>query len=188
MPIFERFRGLTATRIAPIIVLSLATPLAFAQTTGKRYSGAAAVSDVNGNGYGDYAVVKWHPTEKKNFVYITDGITGNYIDKYDFGSGQATAILEIPENKVVTQVLTIADNARVREYRVSHTVRFRLTDAAGNELMEMQTMRQAREISFDEQKILASSREQEYIKEDLAENLARQIVNRLESVSVGAGG
>ena len=95
MSIFERFRGLKATRIAPIIVLSLATPLAFAQSAGKRYSGAAAVSDVNGNGYGDYAVVKWHPTQKKNFGYITDGITGNYIDKYDFGSGQATAILSL---------------------------------------------------------------------------------------------
>lgn len=97
--------------------------------------------------------------------------------------GQATAILEIPENRVLTQVLTIADNARVREYRISHTVQFRLTDVDGNELMEMQTFRQTREISFDEQKILASSREQEYLKEDLAENLARQMVNRLESIS-----
>ena len=102
--------------------------------------------------------------------------------------GQATAILEIPENQVLTQVLTIADNARVREYRVSHTVKFRLTDTDGNELMEMQTFRQAREISFDEQKILASSREQEYLKKDLAENLARQMVNRLESISAGEEG
>ena len=102
--------------------------------------------------------------------------------------GQATAILEIPENQVLTQVLTIADNARVREYRVSHTVKFRLTDTDGNELMEMQTFRQAREISFDEQNFLASSREQEYLKKDLAENLARQMVNRLESISAGEEG
>lgn len=102
--------------------------------------------------------------------------------------GQATAILEVPENQVLTQVLTIADNARVREYRVSHTVRFRLIDADGNELMEMQTFRQFRDISFDEQKILSSSREQEYLKEDLAENLARQMVNRLESISAGEDG
>ena len=86
-----------------------------------------------------------------------------------------------------TDVLTIADNARVREYRVSHTVQFRLTDAAGRELMALQTLRQAREISFDEQKILASSREQEYLKKDLAEDLARLIVNRLESVAAGPG-
>ena len=100
---------------------------------------------------------------------------------------RATAVLEIPQNRVTTDVLTIADNARVREYRVSHTVQFRLTDADGRELMGLQTLRQAREISFDEQKILASSREQEYLKRDLAEDLARLIVNRLESVTAGPG-
>jgi len=101
--------------------------------------------------------------------------------------GQATAILEIPGNRVVTEVLTIADNARVREYRVTHTVQFRLTDAAGQELIGLQTLRQSREISFDEQKILASSREQEYLREDLAETLARLMVARLESIYVSQG-
>jgi LPS-assembly lipoprotein len=102
-------------------------------------------------------------------------------------SGRATAILEIPENQVVTEVLTIADNARVREYRVTHTVKFRLTDAAGKELIGIQTLRQSREISFDEQRILASSREQEYLREDLAETLARLMVARLESIYVSQG-
>lgn len=99
---------------------------------------------------------------------------------------EATAILEIPLNEVVTSVLTIADNARVREYRISHTVQFRLVDAEGNELLTTQTLRQSREISFNEQKILASSREQEYLKQDLAEDLARLLVSRLESVSEGS--
>jgi len=97
------------------------------------------------------------------------------------GADQATAFLEIPVNSVQTEVLTIGDNARVREYRVSHTVRFRLTDAVGKEIITWQTMRQAREISFDEQEILATSREQEYLKQDLAESLSRQLVTRLES-------
>lgn len=99
----------------------------------------------------------------------------------------ATAILEIPKNEIVTEVLTIADNARVREYRVTHTVRFRLTDAAGRELIGWQTLQQAREISFDEQRILASSREQEYLREDLAETLAQLLVARLESLYVSQG-
>ena len=105
-----------------------------------------------------------------------------------FVSGsQATAILEIPVNEATTSILTIADNARVREYRVSHVVQFRLLDAGGNEMLTMQTLRQSREISFDEQKILASSREQEYLQEDLAQDLARLVVSRLESVSAGPG-
>jgi LPS-assembly lipoprotein len=100
---------------------------------------------------------------------------------------RATAILEIPENKVVTEVLTIGDNARVREYRVTQTVRFRLTDPKGQELVGWQTLRQARDISFDEQQILASSREQEYLREDLGETLAQLLVARLESLYVSQG-
>jgi len=100
---------------------------------------------------------------------------------------EATAILEIPQDQLVTEVLTIADNARVREYRLTHTVRFRLTDAEGRELRSGQTLQQSREISFDEQKILATSREQEYLRQDLAETLARLLVTRLESASVSQG-
>ncbi len=102
-------------------------------------------------------------------------------------SEQATAFLEIPLNNVVTEVLTIGDNARVREYRITHTVKFRVTDAEGEEIIPMQTMRQAREISFDEQEILATSREQEYLKKDLAETLSRLLVTRLESAGSNRG-
>ena len=103
------------------------------------------------------------------------------------GGNEASAILEIPVNNVVTDVLTIGDNARVREYRISHTVRFRLLDAQGQELVGWQNMRQAREVSFDEQRILAGSREQEYLKKELAETLSKLLIARLESAQVGSG-
>ncbi len=94
-------------------------------------------------------------------------------------SPDATAILEIPQDEVVTEVLTIGDNARVREYRISHTVRFRVLAKDGHEITPLQTIRQMREISFDEQQILAVSREQEYVKQDLAETLSRLLLTRL---------
>jgi len=99
----------------------------------------------------------------------------------------ATAVLEIPVDNVVTDVLTIGDNARVREFRITHTVRFRLLDADGQVLLEWQNLRQAREVSFDEQKILAGSREQEYLEKELAETLSRMLVSRLEIAQVGSG-
>jgi LPS-assembly lipoprotein len=95
-------------------------------------------------------------------------------------ASEATAVLEIPQNDVVTEVLTIGDNARVREYRISHTVRFRVIAKDGHEIVPMQTISQTREISFDEQQILAVSREQEYVKQDLANTLSRLLVTRLE--------
>lgn len=98
------------------------------------------------------------------------------------GQQNATAILEIPRNEVLTEVLSIGDNARVREYRITHSVQFRLTDPQGKELVPLQTIRQSREISFDEQQILAVSREQEFVREDLANTLSRLLISRLEVV------
>ncbi len=103
------------------------------------------------------------------------------------GSEEATAILEIPVDQVATDILTIGDNARVREYRITHTVRFRLVDASGQVLLDWQNLRQAREVSFDEQRILAGSREQEYLKKELADTLSRIVVSRLEVTRAGPG-
>src|SRR5574339_1267280 len=60
-------------------------------------------------------------------------------------ANEATAIREIPLNEVLTEVLTIGDNARVREYRISHTVQFRVLRADGVELIPLQTIRQTRD-------------------------------------------
>jgi LPS-assembly lipoprotein len=100
---------------------------------------------------------------------------------------EASAVLEIPVNNVATDVLTIGDNARVREYRITHTVRFRLVDSDGQVMLDWQNLRQAREVSFDEQNILAGSREQEYLKKELAETLSRMLVSRLEISRTGPG-
>ena len=45
------------------------------------------------------------------------------------GPSLATALLEIPEFRVLTDVLSSAEKARGREYRVSHTILLRLKDA-----------------------------------------------------------
>ncbi len=94
------------------------------------------------------------------------------------GAG-ATAVLEIPLNQVRKDVLSIGDNARVREFRVVHRVRFRLVDTAGAVLVPEHNLEQSRVISFDEQDILAATREEEYLREELAETLSRQVLRTL---------
>jgi LPS-assembly lipoprotein len=91
----------------------------------------------------------------------------------------ATAILEIPVNQVRREVLTIGDNARVREYRVRHVVTFRLVDDKGVVVVPQQSLERARVISFDEQDILAATREEEFLRNELADTLSRMVVRQL---------
>jgi LPS-assembly lipoprotein len=97
--------------------------------------------------------------------------------------GSETAILEIPVNLVRKEILTIGDNARVREYRVRHTVRFRLVDGNGTVLIPEHELEQSRVISFDEQDILAAAQEEEFLRENMAETLSRLVLRHLGAPS-----
>lgn len=90
-----------------------------------------------------------------------------------------TAILEIPQDEVRKDVLSIGGTARIREYRVVHRVRFRLVDTSGQVLVPEQSLERSRVISFDEQDILAATREEEFLRDELANTLSREVLRRL---------
>ena len=89
------------------------------------------------------------------------------------------AILEVPVNTTRKEIQSIGDNARVREFLLRHTIQFRLLASDGSELVPMQTIEQSRVYSFNEQDILAAEREDEFLRNDLADSLARMVVRRL---------
>ena len=89
------------------------------------------------------------------------------------------AVLEVPLNRTRKEIQSIGDNARVREFLVRHTVQFRLLASDGTELIPLQTFEQSRVYSFNEQDILAAEREDEFLRNDLADSLARMVVRRL---------
>ena len=89
------------------------------------------------------------------------------------------AVLEVPLNATRKEIQSIGDNARVREFLIRHTVQFRLLASDGSELIPLQTVEQSRVYSFNEQDILAAEREDEFLRNDLADSLARMVVRRL---------
>ena len=94
-------------------------------------------------------------------------------------AASATAVLQIPRNQVRKEILTIGDNARVREYRLRHIVQFSLLDSNGGVLVPEQSLEQSRVLSFDEQDILGASQEDEQLRREMADTLARLVVRRL---------
>lgn len=89
------------------------------------------------------------------------------------------AVLEVPQNNTRKEIQSIGDNARVREFLIRHTVQFRLLSIDGTELIPLQTIEQSRIYSFNEQDILSAEREDEFLRKDLADSLARMVVRRL---------
>lgn len=93
----------------------------------------------------------------------------------------AGAILDIPVARVRREAVSISGAARVREYRLNFDVAFRLVTPDGATLLESQDLTLARDYSFDEQEILASTREEEFLRDELYRAMVDQVIRRLEA-------
>jgi hypothetical protein len=67
----------------------------------------------------------------------------------------------------------------VSEYLLKYELSFRLTDAAGQELAALQTIRLQRDYRFDPLNVLAKEREEQELKRDLQRDGVQQILRRL---------
>lgn len=93
-----------------------------------------------------------------------------------------TAELRIHAERLRSEALTIAAGARVREFVLIFDVEFELLDGEGNVLIPRETLRLTRDYSFDEQEILAATREEEFLRNDLRQGMAAQMLRRLEAL------
>jgi len=95
----------------------------------------------------------------------------------------AAAVLEISRNQMIQNVLSVGDQARVREFELRYEVDFRLLDArSGAELMAKQSLSIAREYRFDEQQYIGISGEEEVIRQDLEREMVRALLERIVRV------
>lgn len=93
-----------------------------------------------------------------------------------------SATLRIHSERLRSEPLTISGQARVREFLLVFDLDFELLDAQGESLIARETLRLTREYSFDEQAILAATREEEFLRAELRQAMASRLMRRLEAV------
>lgn len=98
----------------------------------------------------------------------------------------SSARLQIESQRMERLPLTVSGRAQVREYRLTFELGYRLEDADGQEVLESSRLRMSRDFSFDEGEILATQREEEFLRADLGRAMAEQLIRRLEALD-GAG-
>ncbi len=108
-------------------------------------------------------------------------LRANEIDVVD-ERGERSAVLRIHSERMRSEPLTISGQARVREFVLIFDLEFELLDAAGEVLIARESLRLTREYSFDEQAILAASREEEFLRADLREAMVSTLIRRLEAM------
>jgi len=97
---------------------------------------------------------------------------------------EAGSVLEVGRNQMIQNVLSVGDQARVREFEMRYEVEFRLLDGAGTELVPKQSISLSREYRFDEQQYIGITGEEEVIRQDLEREMVRSILDRIARVHV----
>jgi LPS-assembly lipoprotein len=95
--------------------------------------------------------------------------------------GDATAVLEIVQDETDQRVLSVSARNTPREYEVYYAVTFSLR-IDGEERLTSQPLVLTRAYTYDETKVVGKAREEQILRRALAEDLARQVVRRIEAL------
>jgi LPS-assembly lipoprotein len=91
------------------------------------------------------------------------------------------AVLDIAADDTGQRVLSVSARNIPREYEVYYTVTFSLK-LGGQSVIDHETLVVTRSYTFDETQVLAKAAEEEILRRALAEDLARRVVRRIESL------
>lgn len=94
---------------------------------------------------------------------------------------KASAVVSIVRDEVVRRVLSVSALNQPNEYEVTYTVGFSVT-AGDKELLPAQEVSVIRTYSFDERLLLAKGHEEDILRQDMANDLARMVMRRLSSL------
>ena len=92
----------------------------------------------------------------------------------------AGTMLQISDEQLDRRVLSIhPDTGKESEFELAYRVKFRVTDADGEELVPEQTVSLLRDYVFDVRAVLGKRREQEVLHAEMRRDAAARIVERI---------
>ena len=95
--------------------------------------------------------------------------------------GPGIAEFSVPTATFSTDTLTSGGYARISEYAVHYTAKFRVTDASGQILVSPQTINMSREFSYDASNTIGSASQVEQIQKSLDDDMVQAIMFRLQA-------
>ena len=93
----------------------------------------------------------------------------------------AEAVLELLGLGREKLIIGLSGAGKVREYEFRLTLRFRLQDPGGRELIAATALSASREATHDDAAILAKDQEEALLYADMQDELVRQLLRRLEA-------
>jgi len=95
---------------------------------------------------------------------------------------EAEAIIELTGESLQKDILSLNAQGRPREYKLTQSVTIRVYDSAGRDYIKATTLQQTREVSFNENQVLAKEAEEALLYRDMQSALVQQILRHLANI------
>jgi LPS-assembly lipoprotein len=97
---------------------------------------------------------------------------------------QADAVFELLSETRDKEILSINSAGRAREYTLKYRISYRVHNGRGRDFIETSTLALKRDISFNENALLAKESEEGLLYKDMQTDMVQQILRRLSLVKV----
>jgi LPS-assembly lipoprotein len=96
-------------------------------------------------------------------------------------SASADTVVRVAKDRTGRRVLSVSARNTPQEYEIFYAVEYSI-DRAGKEVVPKQDLELTRNFSFEESQLLAKDREEDVLREAMAQDLANLVVRRLEAL------
>jgi LPS-assembly lipoprotein len=121
------------------------------------------------------------------------GVFKRFVESYSHTTriadtpGGADAVVEILNERQEKQILSLNASGRVQEYLLRYRVQFRVLDRAGRELIPPDSIVLERDLTYDDDAVLAKENEEAFLYRDMQMDAVQQLVRRLSLGDFTAG-
>ncbi len=122
-------------------------------------------------------------SEDRDFIYELEEVFDfSDLEVADSISG-SNAILEFTTEIYDRKPVTLDDRGRATRYRLRYTARYRVMTRSGDALLRRGSTTASRILDYDSSQVLQADSEEEFLKEEMYEDMAQAVARRLARVT-----
>ncbi len=122
-------------------------------------------------------------SEDRDFIYELEEVFDfSDLEVADSISG-ANAILEFTTETYERKPVTLDERGRATRYRLLYTARYRVMNRSGDALLRRGSTSASRILDYDSSQVLQADSEEEFLKEEMYEDMAQAVARRLARVT-----
>lgn len=98
----------------------------------------------------------------------------------------AEAVLVFTQEAREKEILSLTSTGRVREFQLRYRVGFRVHDGKGTDFVPPSVIQLTRDVTYNDEQILAKEQEEQLLFRDMQADMVRQILRRLAAAKPAA--